>query len=761
MKKHTLHFVKAQYISFLLVALMMMPYFSIAQLLNPDIYDYLNSPNLSERALPCQTDVNCPIDKGPSNPNMLEMRNSTVQLFVDINRNGSDFVGGTGTLIAVANQNFQSPLANATEYRFYILTSAHLFYKISGRTTDYVNPATNLFIYFNNQYFYCEEPITRDPGDPYLGDGQYDFCLSNRLSNDVEIRMVHEGYEGNMANHLIDNAPDYRLDYALIEVKLKSANAIQRFLSYNPCFVGWDFWAYLPFVLNIEDEKELEKAVTPTSQEENRPAYTISHPKRGVKKIHDSYTMRNWLLVADTQPFYYATWDGNFAGTPEPGSSGAGYFDHNGRIFAILGGRHQASSAQPTCDPNDRLLFVSHGLNIHGIFQGINRITSQRSDYVFVNELFKTNQMGLPIEGYCLPNDFLSQNTDWGGTCFDGIENNCEKLPDCNCEPDKYEYCQQVCANGTYKNNCPPCRPTSSSGGGTPPSECAGIISKVQPSGYCHSVANPVKLRLRTNSNCDDVEVRWFKGTETIQTGDIEFINDLGINQNVDEHEFSFNFATPPTYPYQAVYIAILWSTSDNAYIAEERFPITIYAPVTTNAGPDQTICLGSSVSLGGSPTATGGTGNYSYHWTSDNTTANAWLTRGTRYSANPSFVPTAAGSYTYTLEARDGFACSASDVMTLTVINPTSPAFSIMTLVPPNCTTNMMSITISGTPFTHVEVLVNGSVVTTIVTGQPTSIAIPPNTNQIFLRGVGEGCTNTQVINLNLNPCGNSVSLS
>ena len=86
---------------------------------------------------------------------------------------------------------------------------------------------------------------------------------------------------------------------------------------------------------------------------------------------------------------------------------------------------------------------------------------------------------------------------------------------------------------------------------------------------------------------------------------------------------------------------------------------------ITVDAGEDMTVCVGEMVTLGGSPTVSGGLSPYTYQWTSSQggnvgSTANPQITV-------PS--PGASGMITYTVKVTDadGFACE--DMVVLTVI--------------------------------------------------------------------------------------------
>jgi hypothetical protein len=655
------------------------------------------APNI-ERQFGESLDCNENIIKFHHEPNrpILTIRNSSVQLvyrFMIGSRTRFKYL--TGTLIAVANPAFRFPNSSAPEYRFYIATAAHGLY--TGTTSDDVinsledpiriNPGTDLFIYFNNHLSYTSAK-ERHPTDPYFGSGQYHFCFSP-AQNDCSIRIVLDGWEKEEDMYIDpqDRTKGKRSDrdYALLEVTLTTLEDRDRFMSFNPCFAGWELYQYdldeLPVNMSIEEKKKrISSVLNETNRELKVPVHLASHPQGDVKKYVNSLTDDNRMLRVRPEPLFYFKYDGGTTGLPQQGSSGAGHINYQGRLFSIFLGPNGADAPDPRCF--DISSFRSRAVYLSNLLKSVNSSTAP-DDYIKQNNLFPIYPPGLgtSISSYCASEVPGMGDPNYIGTCFDNVSNNCEVEIDCGCSPVRNNNCVGLC-NSTHKNNCPPCLPPLSNGGGT--TACRGMISQIHPSGYCHSSANPVKLNYRINRSCNGVEVQWFKvvsETTMVATTDLTTIETGGyLSPNVKEYESTFNFATPPTFPYEAEYAVRLVKGTE--ILAEERFPITLYAPVTVNAGDDKFICLGSSVSLGGSPTATGGTGNYSYHWTTDNTTASAWLTRGTRYSANPSFVPTVAGIYTYTLEARDGFACSASDVMTLTVNNPGAPNFTDIQLL-------------------------------------------------------------------------------
>lgn len=87
-------------------------------------------------------------------------------------------------------------------------------------------------------------------------------------------------------------------------------------------------------------------------------------------------------------------------------------------------------------------------------------------------------------------------------------------------------------------------------------------------------------------------------------------------------------------------------------------------APVlTADAGPDQTIDVGQSLTLGGTPAATGGTGSLTFIWDPPSHIDNPYL---------PNPLATPPGNVTYTLLVYDERGCTATDKSAITVIGGT-----------------------------------------------------------------------------------------
>jgi gliding motility-associated-like protein len=127
--------------------------------------------------------------------------------------------------------------------------------------------------------------------------------------------------------------------------------------------------------------------------------------------------------------------------------------------------------------------------------------------------------------------------------------------------------------------------------------------------------------------------------------------------------------------------------TDGTGCIAEDTVRITINPRPVVNAGAPDTICAGSIIQLGGTPSASGGTGNYTYTWT-PGTGLNSTTT------ANPLAQPLA--TETYVLSVTDALGCSNSASVAIRVNqNPVANAGTDQTVVacPTAC------VTLGGTP--------------------------------------------------------------
>ncbi len=113
-----------------------------------------------------------------------------------------------------------------------------------------------------------------------------------------------------------------------------------------------------------------------------------------------------------------------------------------------------------------------------------------------------------------------------------------------------------------------------------------------------------------------------------------------------------------------------------------------IIIELRANAGNDTTICAGSSVRLGGSPTAIGGTGFYSITWSASPTDPSL---AGQSTSSNPVVSPTVTTTYTVVVDDSSP-ATPATDQITITVNQPADPANIEIVLDPDSAAYNVNS---------------------------------------------------------------------
>ncbi len=105
--------------------------------------------------------------------------------------------------------------------------------------------------------------------------------------------------------------------------------------------------------------------------------------------------------------------------------------------------------------------------------------------------------------------------------------------------------------------------------------------------------------------------------------------------------------------------------TSFKTTLAQTNVNLGVSQPpqLIVDAGDDATIDVGDNITLGGTPTATGGSGNYTYSW-------DRWSHVNDPSIPNP--VTTPPGSLTFTVTVTDGNGCTQSDAVTITVIGGT-----------------------------------------------------------------------------------------
>ena len=124
----------------------------------------------------------------------------------------------------------------------------------------------------------------------------------------------------------------------------------------------------------------------------------------------------------------------------------------------------------------------------------------------------------------------------------------------------------------------------------------------------------------------------------------------------------STNIPRPSVKGIDSSTIYILFVTDSNSCVSTGFVQVTVtQSTLQAEAGNGATLCASSltPVTLGGAPTAAGGTGPFSYHWS-----PGASLNDSTK--ANPSASPTV--STTYFVTVTDGFGCSQIDSATVVI---------------------------------------------------------------------------------------------
>jgi len=120
--------------------------------------------------------------------------------------------------------------------------------------------------------------------------------------------------------------------------------------------------------------------------------------------------------------------------------------------------------------------------------------------------------------------------------------------------------------------------------------------------------------------------------------------------------------------------------TNNQSYVTIDDVSITDASPLQINAGNDQTTCIGNAVTLGGQPTAVGGSNDYTYQWTPSTGLDDT-------QKANPECNPSEIGVYNYSLTVSTP-TCSLTDEVEVKVIgccNPVIETPQVVTLVNPD----------------------------------------------------------------------------
>lgn len=127
--------------------------------------------------------------------------------------------------------------------------------------------------------------------------------------------------------------------------------------------------------------------------------------------------------------------------------------------------------------------------------------------------------------------------------------------------------------------------------------------------------------------------------------------------------------------------------TDANGCVDNDTMVVAVNPPLVARAGTRDSVCAGTCITLGLTPSAIGGDGNYSYAWAPSGSLNDSAL-------ANPTACPPK--STTYTLHLTDGKGCTSSD--TVRVILRPAPTVQMDNIDSLYCE-NDGAVTLTGTP--------------------------------------------------------------
>lgn len=179
-------------------------------------------------------------------------------------------------------------------------------------------------------------------------------------------------------------------------------------------------------------------------------------------------------------------------------------------------------------------------------------------------------------------------------------------------------------------------------------------------------------------------------------------------------------------------------STATNILIGAGSAP-------TATAGSDKAICAGDSVTIGGSPSASGGQSPYAFNWSNAGGLDNSII-------ANPNASP--AANTNYILEIVDANGCSAKDTVSVTVNSNPIIGISSNASACLGSSINLNSNVSSGTaPYNYNWTPASGLSCTNCA-----SPSVTPTVNVTYDLAVSDAnsCVDSQTVNITVNPAPN-----
>ncbi len=180
---------------------------------------------------------------------------------------------------------------------------------------------------------------------------------------------------------------------------------------------------------------------------------------------------------------------------------------------------------------------------------------------------------------------------------------------------------------------------------------CASTLTNAQGTINANFTASPTSGCAPLTVNFTDLT----PGVVTTWAWDIDNNGSVDYTTQNPTHVYS----TPGTY---TVRLAVTDAPGPNTGTLVITNLIRVFAPPTVNAGPDRNLCNGGTVQIGGTPTATGGTGPYTYAWSPTTNLSSSTVAR-------PVVSSFSGAPVTYTVTVTDANGCVGTDQVVVTPV--------------------------------------------------------------------------------------------